>query len=218
MDTLRLERNTHELRPRVRRHLDAARADLEELRQLQHDYYNGTTDQVDHGSFNRVQPQERRYLKTYTLDALDAAFDQLENGLRAHYQHEDQALYPAIRQFLRTGQADLKALVEAQQREHVELLRQGAAVQREVMFVPPLKGPMSALLQHLEKQVRYEETRIFPELLGAEVEEETPIPQRYRTSDDLARSLRVARPEPQPEPEPEPGLLTGLFNRWLKNR
>lgn len=210
MSSRHLDRNSHELRPRVRRHLEAARAELEQLRSLQADYYSGIDSAVKAG-----KPVGQARMKTFALEKLDDAFGSLETSLLAHLKMEE-ALYPSLR--TPSQVPDLVALVKQQQREHVALMKQAAALRREVLFVPPLKGVMSALSQHLQKQVQYEETRIFPALLGHEVTPETPMPQRYRTSDDVARSLRVARPEPEPEPEPEPGLITGFMRRWLKNR
>lgn len=219
MDTRRLDRNSHELRPRVRRRLVEARRALEGLEESQLAYYAAVDAGVDDkGSFNR-QSTRPPPMKTYELDAIQEAFESLDTKLRAHLKVEEAEFYPALRKALRASErTDLTPLVEGQKRVHVELLSEGSRLRSAAVFVPPLRTAMNGLLQHLEQQIHYEETRVFAELLGGSVEaEETPIPNRYRTSDDVARALRRAGPAPQPEPEPEKGLLSGLFKRWLGN-
>ncbi|MEZ4321721.1 MAG: hypothetical protein R3F61_29875 [Myxococcota bacterium] len=216
MSVQRLDRNNFELRPRVRRQLEEAREALEALAREQHDYLHGPEEVEDPRSFN-PKPRVRETRDLYALEALQEALGALETRLRAHLDAEESDVYPAFRTFLRAG-GSVDPLIEAQKAAHVELLQAAGVVRREVAFVPPMRKPVNGLLHHFEKQVQYEETRIFPELLGDAVEDETPIPNRYRTSTDVARTLRSARP-PVPEAEPEAaGFFSGLFKKWVKNR
>lgn len=219
MERQRLDRNNNELRPRVRRQLKSARQDLDALHKAQTDYYRGADDPTDDGSFNRRKRQPK-VMKTYVLAKLEEAFAALEAQLSDHLEREERTLYANVGDGSQPETAGLEAQVAAHQQDHIELVAKGDAVRREVVYVPPLKGTMNALLQHMEKQIQYEETRLFPELLGiAAPDHETPVPQRFRTSDDVARSLRVAHPPtPQLDEEPEGGFFSRLFSGWRKDR
>ncbi|MCB9677984.1 MAG: hemerythrin domain-containing protein [Alphaproteobacteria bacterium] len=215
MDTRRLDRNNFELRPRVRSRLEEAREALGELAREQHEYLSAPEVPDEPLSFSK--PKEREHRDIFALEPLNEAFAELEAALRAHLDDEETNVYPALRGFLRVG-GSVDPLLDAQRRAHVDLLHVASSVRREIAAIPPMRKPMGALLQHLEKQIQYEETRIFPELMGEAVEDETPIPNRYRTSTDVARTLRRARPQ-EPEPEPDTsGFFSGLFKKWVKNR
>jgi hypothetical protein len=218
MDVQRLDRNNLELRPRVRSRLEEARQALETLAQEQHAYLHAPEAVEDPLAFN-PKPVQREHRDIYELETLQIAFEQLELQLRAHLEEEEASVYPALRAFLRVG-GSVDPLLETQRQAHVDLLQTSATLRREISFVPPMRKPMGALLRHLEKQIQYEETRIFPELQGETVAEETPIPNRYRTSTDVARTLRRARPPvPEPEAEPEPkSFFSSVFKKWVKNR
>ncbi len=219
MDTRRLDRNSHELRPRVRRRLIEAREALADLATTQEEYLESSRKpKVDEwSSFNR---QTRRpTMKTYDLEDVQAAFESLDGKLKAHFKNEESSFYPALRKAIRASEvASVTGLVQHEKESHVELLAEGSRLRSATVFVPPLRTAMNGLLQHLEQQIQYEETRVFAELLdGSVAPEETPIPNRYRTSDDVARALRRAAPERPPEPEPEKGLISSLFKKWLGN-
>ncbi len=215
MDTRRLNRNNFELRPRVKHRLDEARQALEALHADQEAYLNPPEEEQDPLFFGTPRKQTRPDRTIYDLNGIREAFAAFESEVRAHLDEEEATVYPALRTYLKVG-GSVTPLLESQRSAHVDLLQHAKVVRRELQFVPPLRQPMSALLQHLDKQIRYEETRIFPALMGEEVADETPIPNRYRTSTDVAKTLRRARPKPEPEPEPQ-GLFSGLFKRWLGN-
>ena len=214
MDTRRLNRNNFELRPRVKHRLDEARQALEALHTEQEAYLNPPKAEQDPLFFNTSRPT-RPDRTIYDLRGLRDVFGVFEKELTRHLEEEEVTVYPALRTYMKVG-GSVTPLLEAQKSEHVDLLQHAASIRREVQFVPPLRQPMSALLQHLDKQIGYEETRIFPDLMGEDVQDETPIPSRYRTSTDVARTLRQARPKHEPEPEPD-GLFAGLFKRWPGN-
>jgi hypothetical protein len=212
MDTRRLNRNNFELRPRVKHRLEEARQALDTLHAEQEAYLNPPDEAQDPLFFG--SPKKAVEDRTiYDLTGIREAFDALEQNLQRHLEAEEVTVYPALRTFMKVG-GSVTPLLEAQRSEHVDLLHDASAVRREVQFVAPLRQPMNALFQHLDKQIQYEETRIFPELMGEDVADETPIPNRYRTSTDVAKTLRRARPKPSAEPEPK-GLFGGLFKRWL---
>ena len=194
MDTRRLNRNNFELRPRVKHRLDEARQALEALHADQEAYLNPPKADEDPLFFGtKRKPRADRTI--YDLKGVREAFDRLEGDLEKHLEEEEATVYPALRTFMKVG-GSVTPLLEGQRRQHVDLLHKASALRREVQFVPSLRQPISALLQHLDKQIQYEETRIFPELMGEDVAHETSPTRNYKISfwqKDIAFSLFYLR-------------------------
>ena len=83
-------------------------------------------------------------------------------------------------------------------------------------LVPPLQEALHPLLAQVEACTRVEDVELMPSILAGSretSEQASPsISGRYRTSDDVARTLRQRLPEaPEPEPKPAVKKRRGLY-------
>jgi hypothetical protein len=98
--------------------------------------------------------------------------------------------------------------------EHETLERLLAQIKGQVLFIDELKRPMRELFHAVDGCDRVEQGEILPAILDDD--RAADLANRFRTSDDISRSLRVAGPRPPPEPEPEKGLVSRLFESFLR--
>ena len=150
-----------------------------------------------------------------------AAWDAFRSACETHLEREVRMLVPLLE---RSERADgparlLESLLGALRDDHDELERLSRTVRRALLVAEPVRPEVEYALSTYDEHSRDQELGTFPRLLSSVVQVETPVPRRYRTSDDVARSLRAARPNWEPvvheEVEEPPPTVGSFFRRLL---
>lgn len=147
---------------------------------------------------------------------LRAAWGALTAAVAQHFAAE-ATLYAEVRAWLATdgpATASIAAMIADAHVAHDALQQLSHAVQAQVVLLTDVRSTFAHALQALEAAHQVEEVEIFPAIdAGSRTlldRNATPAPAQWRTSDDLARTLRTNRPAPQRESAPSMTLLGRL--------
>lgn len=177
-----------------------------------------------HGPRSTPPPAPSR---TFTPRRLQEAWAVFSQSLQGHMDKEQRILLPLARS-VAEGQmrfrTELGTVATQALAEHADLRKHAAAVRGETLQLPAelstddLRRSLLDVLELFETHSRIEEVEIYGPLCWAENLSDTPVPARWRTSDDVLKSLRTTRPEPVDEPTEEETEETspGLFTRMKK--
>jgi hypothetical protein len=165
----------------------------------------------------------------WNVKELRYAWKPVHEALEAWLDHGREVYFPTIEGWsggdddqlgpLQTALHDRQALSQ----RFFELL---PPLRAQANFIGPVKRPVAELVAAVEIVQRVDDVELVPSILTGQRETSQQATgrqaDRYRTSDDVARSLREARPaEPEPESLPEErvkdrgwlGKLTGFLRK-----
>jgi hypothetical protein len=139
----------------------------------------------------------------------------LVDAWMARYRCE---LIPALKTWEETGSrqslALARAVAERLQQDRASIDAVTSSLRRQAAFVPPLKAALHPAFEQMDLCARTEDVEITPAVLAGSGETSEPdaasISGRYRTADDVARSLRQSLPSEPERIEPAPGLWSRL--------
>jgi hypothetical protein len=155
------------------------------------------------------------------------AWDAFDQSLTAHLDRERDEIHPRIRAAIAAGLAAPAELAEPIGRmhdAHQDLRRLAAALRAEAMTAESGKKELRGLLELVTRHIRVDELEVYAAALAGSLDAFAPgaeeaSSEKYKTSDDVARSLRSNRPAPPREPEPEkpkPGLMAAIQRMFGK--
>ena len=116
----------------------------------------------------------------------------------------------------------LPDVVQQRQRLAEQVERALPTVRSQIALVSAVRGEVQGLLSAVQLVQRVEDVEIIPSVLSGRRTTSTQasdrVAERYKTSDDVARSLRMARPAElaRPPKEPEPQGLLGAFKKLFR--
>lgn len=198
--------------------LAAAKLALEEADEQQQAYFGKNTKKNDWlGAKKNETPDKREEIASWNLKEVRWAFDPMVGALQAWLDHGSSTFFPAV---IAWDEGDdslaesLPELVETRQRLAAAFEKTLPPLRSQVLVVAPIRTALHRLSAAVDAQQRVEDVEVVPALLSGQRTTTNQATgrraERYKTSDDVARSLRMSRPadlarEPK---EPEP---TGLF-------
>jgi len=229
---MRLSSRTRQLQhaelANVRRALDEAVGAMQSAKEAQRAYF---ADVPKKDFFaKKKEPEAPPDAANWNLKELKYAWAPSREALEAWLAHGDDVFFPALLTWDGTGGDAALATLQGKLRKRQELAyafqQTLQALRAQATFVAPVRGPIANLIGAVELVQRAEDVEIVPSILSGQRETSTQATaeraQRYRTSDDVARSLRMARPpelkrmqeeEVPPEPTSFFGKLAGFLKR-----
>jgi len=210
----------------VRRALDEAQAAVDAAAKAQEDYFSAAPERDMFGTKKDTQ-EPPPDAASWNIKELRYAFKAVRDALEAWLAHGDDAFVPAVIAWDDDGGDDALQAVQAALTERQQLAEVVSTkvppLRSQVTFVAPVRGPIANLLGAVELVQRTDDIELVPAILSGQRETSSQATadraDRYRTSDDVARSLRMARPtdiEAMPPPEPEAKGLFGRLTAFLK--
>jgi len=164
--------------------------------------------------------KELRYAWTPVKEALDAWLSHGDEvflpALMAWDDDQDESRLAAVRKALEERQALAAGFFERL-----------PALRAQTTFIAPVRGPVANLIGAVEVVQRVDDVELVPSILSGQTETSSSATgdraDRYRTADDVARSLREARPprmvnlaeEEKEKAKKAPGLF-GRLTSFLK--
>ena len=211
----------------VLRRVGAVREALVATEKRQAEYFAAGTKSPDWLAASRKTQPVDTQVATWNLKELRRAVEPALAAIEAWVAQGESAFFPQVIAWDR-GDDDappdaLAELVRARQEAAERLEAMMPPMRSQLAFVPPVRAEAQALLQAVQAVQRVEDVEIVPSVLSGRRTTSTQatgrVAERYKTSDDVARSLRMARPPElvnvPKEEEPEPGFL-GSLRRWLR--
>jgi len=201
--------------------LAAARQALEEADEQQQAYFGKSTRKADWlGAKKSDTPDKREEIAGWNLKEVRWAFEPMATALQAWLDNGSSTFFPAV---IAWDEGDdslaesLPELVETRQRLAAAFEQTLPPLRSQVLVVAPIRTALHRLSAAVEAQQRVEDVEVVPALLSGQRTTTNQATgrraERYKTSDDVARSLRMSRPpELAREPrEPEPtGLIASI--------
>jgi hypothetical protein len=163
----------------------------------------------------------------WNLKEVRRAFDPAMNAIEAWLVNGSDVFFPAVRAWDEGDEDLVESLPELVRVRAVaadSFETHKTTLRSQLAFIPPVRVEVNALFTAIRAQRRVEDVEIIPSVLSGKRETTTEavgrVAERYKTSDDVAKSLRMARPpelarEPAPEPEP-PSLMASLRNLFKR--
>lgn len=155
--------------------------------------------------------------------ALEEAWSAFYPAVVRHTESEEASLAFALD--VLAGAESLRAEVigafEHHLADHEALRKLASAVRVESNSVEDARRSVHAALTAMDEVSQSQEIEIFPAMMaGSDFRfrrGDTPVPAHYRTSDDVAAALRMARRSAPLPPEPEPeGLWSKIQSLWRR--
>jgi len=207
--------------------LVAAREALEAAEAKQQAYFGKDTKPHDWlGGGKKKEPEKRDDVASWNLRELRRAFEPMDEAVEAWLRDGSDQFFPAVVAWddgdasLTEGFADL---VKQRQTLAAALEATLPELRTQLLVVAPVRVAVHRLVSAVEAQQRVEDVEVMPAVLSGDRNTTSQATgrraERYKTSDDVARSLRMARPSelergPPPEPEPE-GLFASLKKKFF---
>ncbi len=200
--------------------LSAARDALQQAEAQQAAWFGKTTqadDWLGQAAKKQAGPEKREDVASWNLKEVRRAFDVTVEALESWLRDGSDRFFPSVVAWDEGDESlteTLPALVAERQKCFGRYEATLADLRTQSMLVPPMRQVVSQLVTAVESQQRVEDVEVIPAVLSGQRTTTSQAmgrrAERYKTSDDVARSLRMARPaELAREPrEPEP---TGLF-------
>jgi len=211
----------------VHQHLDDVLASIDEATAAREAHFAAGISKDMFGDKRRVEANPEA--ASWNLKELGYAWAPVLEALEAWLEHGESTYFPAIHAW--SGGDDdaldgLHAAVQERQRLAGEFLQRLAPLRAQANFIPPVKRPIMNLISAVEIVQRVDDVELNPSILSGQRETSQQATgrsaDRYRTSDDVARSLRSARPitnDPEPLPKERVkstgwiGRLTGFLKK-----
>lgn len=227
---MRLSRRIVQLRDEevaeVVRRIAAVREVLVHTERRQAEYFAGGSKSGDWlADSKKTQPVDVQ-VASWNLKELRKAVEPALAAIEEWVQQGDGEFFPAVTAWDEGDDEVTERLPELARERQVSAARMESflpAMRSQIAFVPPVKAEVQPLLSALQAVQRVEDVEIVPSVLSGRRTTSTQatgrVAERYKTSDDVARSLRMARPaelarDPQ-EPEEAPGGLFVAIKKWF---
>lgn len=202
--------------------LAAAREALSSAEAKQAEYFGANAAaQPDWLKSTKKAEAVREDVAAWNLKEVRRAFDGAIAALEAWLADGTDAFFPTVAAW-DEGEEDLTEglaeLVQVRQTLAAAFAAKLPELRSHVAFVPPVRMEVNRLIGAVQAVQRIEDVEIIPSVLSGRRTTSSQatgrIAERYKTSDDVARSLRMARPaELQREPEPEPKGILASFKK-----
>ncbi len=194
--------------------LVAAREALEAAEAKQQAYFGKSSKSQDWlGGATKKEPEKRDEVASWNLRELRRAFEPMDEAVEAWLRDGSDHFFPAVVAW-DDGDASLTEgfaeMVKQRQSLVAALDSTLPELRSQLLVVAPVRVAVHRLVNAVEAQQRVEDVEVMPAVLSGERNTTSQATgrraERYKTSDDVARSLRMARPtefEGGPSPEPK---------------